>query len=150
MKAVLNWTGQIQFDGTVGDHTVKLDSKPPVGRDEGFTPKELVALGIGGCTAMDVVALLRKHKQQVESFSVEVDTNQTNQHPVVFSDVHLIFRVNGPVDENVLKESVELSQTKYCGVSAMIAKTAEIQFRVVLNEKQICTGRANFNSNPTN
>ncbi len=144
MKAGVNWIAGMQFEGNAGNQKVKLDSKPPLGKGEGMTPKELVALGLGSCTAMDVVALLRKYKQTVETFRVEVETNLTQQHPAVFADVQLAFHVTGNIEPDKLKEAIALSQTKYCGVSAMIAKTAPISYKVMLNDVEIGDGQAQF------
>ncbi|MGZ3771173.1 MAG: OsmC family protein, partial [Bdellovibrio sp.] len=73
MKALVNWKEGMEFTTECDGNIVTMDSKPPLGHKKGMTPKELVAAGIGGCTAMDVVALLKKHKQSYESFQVEVD-----------------------------------------------------------------------------
>lgn len=145
MKAILNWKEGMEFSADCDGNIVTMDSKPPLGHKKGMTPKELVAAGLGGCTAMDVIALLKKHKQAYESFQVEVDISQTEGgHPVVFKEANLYFRVTGAVDKNVLLESIKLSQTKYCGVSAMISKVTPINYFVFLNGEDVGTGKAEF------
>lgn len=145
MKATLNWKEGMEFSADCDGIAITMDSKPPLGHHKGMTPKELVAAGLGGCTAMDVVALLKKHKQPYESFQVEVDITQTAEgHPVIFKEAILNFHVTGVVDSNVLLESIKLSQTKYCGVSAMISKATPISYFVFLNGEQIGTGKAEF------
>ncbi len=135
----------MKFDGEVGALKVSMDAHSPLGSDSGFTPKELVAIGIGGCTAMDVVALLKKYKEPMESLAVQVEVVPTEKvQPAVFKDVTLTFVVSGQVNSDKLVEAVRLSQTKYCGVSAMILKTAPIHYKIILNGVEIALGEASF------
>ena len=145
MKSLLKWTGEMAFEATADGKSVLMDAKAPIGKGAAQTPKELVLDGLGGCTAMDVVALLKKHKQTFESFevSVEVDTTKSGQ-PVVFTRAMIIFNVVGGIAPQVLLESVRLSQTKYCGVSAMLAKAFPIEYVVMLNTEEIGRGFADF------
>lgn len=145
MKTVLNWTQNMEFNATSAGHTISMDAKSPIGADKHMTPKEMVLAGLGGCTAMDVVALMKKHKQTYNSFEVEVDANlSTGGMPKVFTDAVVIFRLNGQVDAEILKNSVTLSQTKYCGVSAMLAKAFPIRYEIYLNNEKIFEGRSHF------
>lgn len=146
MKTLLKWSEGMQFHATSGEHTVPMDAKAPIGKDTAMTPKDLVLVGLGGCTAMDVVALLKKHKQTYESFEVEVEANLSKgSMPAVFTEATIHFRLNGNVDPTIFAESVKLSQTKYCGVSAMLAKAFPIHYYVHLNGEQIADGMASFN-----
>lgn len=145
MKTSVIWKSGMEFDGLAANHTVRMDAKPPIGKDSGPTPKDLVAMGLAGCTAMDVIALLKKHKQSPENFSVQTEIqNSTGGHPSVFEKAILSFIVKGEVNADILLEAVKLSQTKYCGVSAMLAKSFPIEFKVILNELEIGRGYANF------
>lgn len=145
MKSTLTWTSGMAFDALCDNNKVAMDSKAPLGKNSGMTPKELVATGLGGCTAMDVVALLRKHKQNFTNFQIDVETEQNEKgHPKVFVKAHLTFAVTGQVDPKILIESVELSQTKYCGVSAMLAKALPITYDIILNNEKISSGSAKF------
>jgi putative redox protein len=145
MKAQLKWTEGMQFDAISDGNSVHMDAKAPIGKNAAMTPKELVAAGLGGCTAMDVLALLKKHKQTYQSFAVDVDiTTSTSGHPIVFSSATITFSATGEIDRDILLESVHLSQTKYCGVSAMLSKALPINYIVKLNEEQIGNGEANF------
>jgi len=122
-----------------------MDAKAPIGKDSAPTPKDLVALGLGGCTAMDVIALLKKYKQLPESFAVEVETTPSEGRvPVVFTKATLSFVVRGQVEPAKLLEAVTLSQTKYCGVTAMLLKSFPITYRVELNGEEVGTGVARF------
>lgn len=145
MKPVLRWTEGMAFKAEIDGNNVNLDAKSPLGKDTGPTPKELVAVGLGGCTAMDVIALLKKHKQMPETFEVEVEVTQSEgPHPKVFSLAKVKYSVTGRVDSAVLIESVRLSQTKFCGVSAMLSKAFPITHEIFLNGIKIGQGEANF------
>ncbi len=145
MKLSVTWQEKMKFVGTSDKHQVQMDAHSPIGNDSGFTPKELVALGVGGCTAMDVVALLKKYKEPLKTLSVEVEVEQTeNVQPAVFKDVVIKFVATGEITKEKLIEAVRLSQTKYCGVSAMIVKTAPISYKIVLNGTEIDSGEAAF------
>jgi len=148
MKSKLTWTEGMQFDAVADGHQVKMDAKSPIGKNQAMTPKELVATGLGGCTAMDVVALLKKHKQAYETFAVEVDiTTSTGRTPAIFTDALLTFSATGPVDKTIFLDAVRLSQTKYCGVSEMLLKAMPIRYEVILNNEQIGEGKADFSTN---
>jgi len=97
---------------------------------------------------MDVAALLKKHKQQPESFEIAVEiVPSVGKQPAVFESAMLTYRVLGPVDPAVLSEAVLLSQTKYCGVSAMLAKAFPIHYRVELNGVEISSGQTHIPDN---
>lgn len=145
MKTSIQWKDGMQFTGIAGHHTVPMDAKSPIGKDAASTPKELVAIGLGGCTAMDVIALLKKYKQPPLSFSVDIEiTSSAGEPPVVFEKATLIFKVEGNVSAEKLTEAVKLSQTKYCGVSAMLSKSFPIEYQIILNGHEIGTGAAHF------
>lgn len=135
----------MNFTATAGPNSLTMDAKTPIGDHKAMTPKELLVAGLGGCTAMDVVALLKKHKQEYQTLQVDVDVNSSSgKHPVVFTDATITFRVTGKVDPAILLGSVQLSQTKFCGVSAMLSKAFPIQYHVLLNEENIGSGKAEF------
>lgn len=145
MEAKLNWLEGMSFQAECAGHGVKLDAKSPIGKGGALTPKELVAIGLAGCTAMDVVALLKKHKQTFTDFNMSVDVESTTGvQPAVFTKAVLKYSLAGPVDAKILLESVNLSQTKYCGVSAMLAKAFPISYQVFLDEKLIGEGNSHF------
>ena len=145
MKTAVVWKDGMGFDGLAEDHVVPMDAIAPIGKSTAATPKELVALGLGGCTAMDVIALLKKYKQPPESFRVDLEiVPSTGAHPIVFESAVLTFSVEGKVDAEKLNEAVHLSQTKYCGVSAMLSKSFPIEYRVILNGAEIGSGTTKF------
>jgi putative redox protein len=151
MKTKTIWKEKMLFDGVNvveapnESHEVKMDAKSPIGSGKGFTPKELVALGVSGCTAMDVAALMKKYKQNVTTFEVEANvTLSEKKMPTVFTNVKLTFHMTGPVDKDKYIEAVTLSQTKYCGVTAMLLKAVPVHYTIVLNGEQIGMGEAQF------
>jgi putative redox protein len=145
MNAELNWTGAMEFTATAGENRVLMDAKSPIGKGAAMTPKELVVVGLGGCTAMDVAALFKKHKQVPTSFRIAVDVEtSTKGHPIVFEKATLKFIVDGAVDAKIFTDAVVASQTKFCGVSAMLSKAFPIHFELVLNGATIHTGQAQF------
>lgn len=145
MQARTLWKEKLKFVGECDGHQVAMDTKPPLGNNTGLSPKELVAIGIGGCTGMDVVALMKKYKQPLESLEILVDVTPTEKvQPAVFKDVALTFSFRGKIDKDKVVESVRLSQSKFCGVSAMLAKSVPIHYRILLNDEEIGSGEASF------
>jgi putative redox protein len=130
MNASAIWKEKMQFTGTAGSgHNLIMDSAPETGGEQtGFRPKELVLQGLAGCTAMDVMSILSKMKIVPKAFRVEVSAEQTEEHPKVFNKIHLKYIVSGDVPEDKLIRAIELSEKQYCGVSAMLGKTAKITY----------------------
>lgn len=138
MKVLTQWTEKMKLVATADDHEVPMDAKVPIGNDTALTPKQLVVAGLAGCTAMDVVALMKKHKQPLDSFEVETEVEKsTSGYPEVFVSAVLTFRFKGALDNAKVIEAVKLSQTKYCGVSAMLAKAFPITYRIEVNGEKI-------------
>lgn len=122
-----------------------MDTTSPIGTDVAPTPKQLLVAGLCGCTGMDVVALLKKYKQPLEAFQIEAEATPTEGgHPVVYKDIKLLFKLSGPLDAAKALEAVALSQSKYCGVSAMVSKAVPITYVVELNGQRIGDGKADF------
>ena len=130
MNATATWKEKMKFSGTAGSgHNLVMDAAPEVGGEEaGFRPKELVLEGLAGCTAIDVMSILTKMKLIPEAFRVEVEAEQTEEHPKVFNKIHLKYIIRGNIPEDKLIRAIELSQKQYCGVSAMLEKTAKLTY----------------------
>ena len=138
MKIITKWTEKMHFVASADGHEVVMDAKAPIGLDTALTPKQLVVAGLAGCTAMDVSALMKKHQQPVESLEIEAEVEKsTGGFPEVFTSAVLTFRLKGMLDEAKVIEAVTLSQTKYCGVSAMLAKAFPIRYRIEINGKPV-------------
>ena len=145
MNTKLRWNEGMKFTAESGDNRFVMDAKTPIGRGEAMTPKEALLASMAGCTAMDVVALMRKYKQTVESFEVETDAElTTGVQPAVFTSALVTFRMTGPVEREKLVEAVRLSQTKFCGVTAMLVKAFPVHYRIELNGELIGEGDAKF------
>lgn len=145
MQAKAVWQNKMKFIGESDNHSVDLDAKAPFGDNSGFTPKELVAIAVAGCTGMDVVALMKKYKQTLESFEISVDAPAVEKtQPPIFKEINLTFIFKGSVDKDKVIEAVTLSQTRFCAVSAMISPTVPINYQIVLNGEAIGNGHADF------
>ena len=119
----------MSFVGESGSgHSVVMDGSPDIGgRDLGVRPMEMLLLGLGGCTAIDVVSILRKSRQKLVDCEVEIDAERAAEVPKVFTRIHIHFIVSGKdLDDIKVKKAVELSADKYCSASRMLEKTAEI------------------------
>jgi putative redox protein len=147
MKIQCTWHEKMRFSAEADQHKTEMDTKPPIGEGSAHSPKQLLLAAICGCTGMDVVALLKKYKQPIESFQVDAEADSTEgKQPVVFKSVRLTFQLAGPLDSVKVLEAVHLSQTRYCGVSAMLSKATPIFYTVELNGGNIGEGRAEFES----
>ncbi len=129
MKARIKWVEDVMFVGESGSgHTLVIDGPPEYGgRNLGIRPMELLLQGLGGCTAFDVMLILKKSRQQVTDCVVEVEAERAETEPKVFTRIHVHFIVTGTgLKENVVQRAVQLSAEKYCSASIMLGKTAEI------------------------
>lgn len=145
MKIKSIWNEKMRFLATAENHTVSMDTTPPIGEDTAVTPKQLVIAAICGCTGMDVVALLKKYNQPLAKFEIEAEATLTEgAHPIVFKEANLVFKLEGSLEKEKVLQAINLSQTKYCSVSAMMSKAFPIHYTVQLNSEIIGQGRANF------
>lgn len=131
MQANLTLDHGMTFIGT-GDSgfRVQMSSSKSAGGDEdGFRPMELLLIGLGGCTAMDVISILRKKRQNVAGMELVLDADRSDSHPTIFTAIRINYIVHGKqIDPQAVKRAIELSETKYCPASAMLSKSAEIEF----------------------
>jgi putative redox protein len=129
MKARVKWVEEATFIGeSASGHAVVMDGPPESGgRDLGIRPMEMVLLGMGGCTAFDVVMILKKARQPVTDCVVELAAERAASEPKVFTRIHVHFVVtgNGLSDKQVAR-AVELSAEKYCSASIMLSKAVDI------------------------
>ncbi|MCA3596136.1 MAG: OsmC family protein [Methylobacterium sp.] len=131
MKARAKLIEGMAFLGEAGSgHSIVMDGSPESGgRNAGFRPMELLLVGLAGCTAFDVVLILRRGREDVADCIVEVSAERAPEDPKVFTKLHLDYRVKGRnLDEAKVKRAVELSKEKYCSASIMLGKTAEMTF----------------------
>jgi len=119
----------MSFVGESGSgHSVVMDASPDAGgRDLGIRPMEMLLLGLGGCTAFDVILILKKSRQQVLDCEVEIDSDRAETIPKVFTRIHVHFVISGKnLDPVKVKKAVDLSADKYCSASEMLGKVAEM------------------------
>ncbi|NQS91415.1 MAG: OsmC family protein, partial [Chloroflexi bacterium] len=137
MNAKVEWKGKLTFTGTADSgFEVPLDSYPEVGGDDdGFRPMELMALSLAGCTAMDVISILQKKRQEVADYQVKVETERANQHPKVFTKAVIEYHVAGKeISESALTRAMELSADSYCPAQAMLGKIIPLGLKYFIYE----------------
>ncbi len=125
MKARIQWAGEAMFLGESGSgHVVVMDGPPDHGgRNLGVRPMEMVLIGLGGCTSFDVVSILKKARQPVESCEAFLEAERADEEPKVFTKIHVHFVVKGRgLKEAQVKRAVELSAEKYCSASIMLGR----------------------------
>jgi putative redox protein len=129
MKARVKWVEGVTFLGeSDSGHAVVMDGPPESGgRNRGLRPMEMVLVGMGGCTAFDVVVILKKARQAVVDCELEMEAERAAEPPKVFTRIHVHYRVKGRgLSEAQVKRAIELSAQKYCSASIMLGKTAAI------------------------
>jgi len=132
----VKWIENMAFEANVNEHKIILDADESVGgQNLGPRPKPLTLAGLGGCTGMDVVALLKKMKVDVDAFEIRIHADLTEEHPRIYHTIILYYVFWGkdlPMDK--LEKAVSLSQEKYCGVSAMFGKASKISYKIVIED----------------
>jgi putative redox protein len=129
MRATIRWAGEVSFVGTADSgHAVTMDGPPEYGGgNKGCRPMELVLIGTGGCTAFDVIHILKKSRQAVTDCVAEIDAERAPTDPKVFTRIHIHFKVTGRgLDPKRVANAIQLSAEKYCSASIMLGKTAAI------------------------
>ncbi len=132
MEAKVDWEGRLTFTGTADSgFSVPLGAKAAVGGDDdGFRPMELIALGLAGCTAMDVMSILRKKRQDVTGFEVQVHVERAQEHPKVFTEAEIEYFITGHgVDETAVLRAIGLSADRYCPAQAMLNQVMTIELK---------------------
>ena len=135
--AKISWVEGALFVAEAGSgHTITMDGSPDVGgRNLASRPMEVVLMGMGGCTAIDVVSMLKKQRQDIEGVEVAMIAERADDHPKVFTSVKLVYTVRGrKLNRALIERAVSLSDEKYCSATAMVRKSAEITHEVVLVE----------------
>lgn len=131
MDATLNWKNGLAFDGQASGsgYQVDLDGDPSVGGGgKGFRPMELMAVSVGGCTAMDVISILQKKRQAVSGFEVRVHTVKAEDYPKVWTELKIKYVVTGKaIDPAAVERAIQLSADKYCPAQNMLDKAVKIQ-----------------------
>ena len=125
--------GGMAFDATLNNHLVKLDSVPADGgTDGGASPKRLMLAALAGCTGMDIVPILNKMKVAFSDFSIAIEARLTAKHPKTYNWVKITYTIKlATTSRHNMEKAVNLSQDKYCGVSAMFKEFAALETEIV-------------------
>ncbi|HUX38527.1 MAG TPA: OsmC family protein [Rectinemataceae bacterium] len=132
-EVITTWTGDMAFEAEVSGHKIRIDAAPDVGgHDSGPRPKPLVLVSVAGCTGMDVVSLLKKMRQPLSWFDLKVDGELTEEHPVSYKSIEIVYRFkeSDGLEKDKVEKAVNLSQDRYCGVSALLKKAIPVTWRI--------------------
>ena len=130
ITASAKWTGKMTFSGTGNTgHTIAMDGDNQTGN----SPMELVLIALCGCTAYDVVSILRKKREELLSLEVSAEAEKAPDPPRVYTAVKLKYRASGKIARKSMEDAVRLSEEKYCSVAAMLNKTARITYEIELD-----------------
>ena len=134
-KTTVTWTEDLAFNVELDGHNFMVDADAAFGgRDRGPKPKGLLLSALAGCTGMDVASLLTKMKMPFDSFVLEVQGELAEEHPKSYTDIVIRYIFRGKdLDRNKIEKSIKLSLDKYCGVHAMLTKSAKLRYEIVLN-----------------
>jgi putative redox protein len=139
MKVAIQWKENMTFLGMPDSgFPVQMDADSSLGgTDQGVRPMEMVALGLAGCTGMDVISILQKKRQQVTGFEVRVNAPRSHEYPKVFTSAQITLIVTGTnIEENAVLRAIELSVTKYCPVHFMLAQAFPMEMHYEIYEDE--------------
>ena len=134
-KTTVTWTEDLAFNVELDGHNFMVDADAEFGgKDRGPKPKGLLLSALAGCTGMDVASLLTKMKMPFDSFALEVQGEIAEEHPKSYTDIVIRYIFRGKdLDRKKIEKSIKLSLDKYCGVHAMLTKSANLRYEIVLN-----------------
>ncbi len=130
------WLNDLSFEAEVDGHKIYMDTAVEHGgKNLGPRPKLMMMVALAGCTGMDVASILKKMRENVEEFSVEVEGDVTEEHPKRFAGMKVIYTVKGKgIDRKNVEKAVKLSSEKYCGVSANYKEAFDITHEIIIEE----------------
>lgn len=133
-KVDVVWTGEMSFEADVNGFKLAMDADEKVGgQNKGPRPKPLTLASLGGCTAMDVISILKKMRVEPDWFNVEVEGDLTEEHPKYYHTIRVTYMFKGEnLEMEKLQKAVELSNERYCGVNALLRKGAVIEHKIVV------------------
>jgi len=137
MKARVKWLQDVTFMGESGSgHAVVMDGAPDAGgRNIGFRPMEMLLIGLGGCSAFDVVMILKRGREPITDCSVELEAQRAETDPKVFTEIDMLYKVTGKkLDPKKVERAVNLSAEKYCSATKILSATAKITHRFEITE----------------
>lgn len=133
-KVDVTWAGDMSFEAEVNGFKLLLDADEKVGgQNRGPRPKPLTLVSLGGCTGMDVISILKKMRVEPEWFNVEVDGELTEEHPKYYHKIHIKYTFKGKdLDREKIAKAVNMSQDRYCGVSELLRKGAQLTSEIII------------------
>lgn len=138
MSFEVEWRNDMLFEGvTPTGHRITMDTtKEHGGRDSAPSPMQLVLLALGGCTGMDVISILRKMKDLPRKFYMEIESERAEEHPKVYKKTKVRYIFIGDVQEEHVRKAIELSQQKYCSVSAILRGVGEVEYSYEIRKEE--------------
>lgn len=130
----VSWKNNMAFEADIDGHKLMIDAVESVGgENKGPTPKPLLMASLGGCTAMDVISLVKKMRQEVESFEMDIEGDLDDDFPKAYQAIKMIYKFKGKdLDMDKLEKAVTLSQDRYCGVSATLRDTVKLSYEIII------------------
>jgi putative redox protein len=130
------WLSDMAFESEIDGHKIYMDSSQEHGgKNMGPRPKPLMMVALAGCTGMDVASILRKMRENVEEFSIDIEGDVTEEHPKRFEGMKIIYRLKGKgINRKNVEKAVDLSQTRYCGVSVNYREAFPISYEIIIEE----------------
>lgn len=135
-KATAKWIGKMAFEGEIDGHKITIDAMPQAGgENKGSRPKPLMLLALAGCTGMDVVSIAAKMRIDIENLNIIVTGEVTDDYPKRYKTMHVVYEISGKnLPDEKLRKIVEMSEHKYCGVSAVYKKSVNLTSEIKLIE----------------
>lgn len=126
-KTITKWKKAHEFVSEMGHNSIQIDGS----RENGFGPKALLLSGLAGCSGIDVVDILQKMRVEFYDFQIDVEAEQTDEHPKVYKDINILYKIKTAAEnEDKVRKAIDLSLEKYCGVSAMLRKNSAIHYQL--------------------
>lgn len=137
-KVKIDWLDDMGFESEINGHKILIDAVPEVGgKDRGPRPKPLMLLALAGCTGMDVISILKKMRVELDDFSVEVEANNTDEHPKHYDQMTVIYKFRGKdLPKEKIEKAVNLSEERYCGVSYVYKQYVKMDYKILINPEE--------------
>lgn len=130
-KTKTSWVEKLAFDNQIDQHSFRIDGNGPTPEGTGPSPKKMLLTSLAACTGIDIVSMLEKMRVPITGLELDTEADLTEEHPKVFSEIRLTYRVFGEnIDRAKVEKAVQLSKDKYCGVSAMLEKNSPIKIEI--------------------
>ncbi len=130
--ARIKWIENLKFIAKGNsEHSIILDTKKEFGGENSApSPMEYILFGLGGCTGMDVVSILKKMNYKIDEFYIDIEAERKEEHPKIYKNIKITYNVKGDIPLEKIEHAVKLSQEKYCSVSAMLSKATKIVYEI--------------------